>query len=241
MFEKNPYQRIVEPNTQGRDFVVGDLHGCRSLLDAELEQVSFDTTKDRLFCTGDLVDRGPESEGCLELLAEPWFHAVLGNHDAMLVAWMLGRVEKDRERTAMYAYAFTHNRGWEWAKRFTRGSEFLPLLETLPFVIKMPGKWELVHAERVDAVTPMLITEDCPPHFIVGFGSDGTWQDHLLWGRSLAQSRRLTSMKSELRALLPVEQVYCGHTIVPKPTRFAGHNFLDTGAYKTGRLTVLAL
>lgn len=71
-------------NTQGTDYVVGDLHGCFQLLQDALDKVFFDPACDRLFSVGDLVDRGPDSLKCLQLLAEPWFHAVMGNHEAML-------------------------------------------------------------------------------------------------------------------------------------------------------------
>lgn len=72
-------------NAAGRDFVVGDLHGHRDLLEQELQRIGFDTTRDRLFSVGDLVDRGPDSLATLVLLDEPWFHAVLGNHELMLL------------------------------------------------------------------------------------------------------------------------------------------------------------
>ena len=75
----------VPRNTLGRDLVVGDLHGHRHLLEAELERVAFDTRRDRLFCVGDLVDRGPDSLATARLVEEPWFHAVLGNHELMLL------------------------------------------------------------------------------------------------------------------------------------------------------------
>ena len=68
-------------NTQGRDLVVGDLHGMRDELLRQLERVGFDDKADRVFCVGDLVDRGPHSQACVELLDEPWFHSVMGNHD----------------------------------------------------------------------------------------------------------------------------------------------------------------
>lgn len=55
-------------NTQGRDFIVGDMHGCRAMIDTLLAHVGFDGSRDRLFSVGDLVDRGPDSEGCLDLL-----------------------------------------------------------------------------------------------------------------------------------------------------------------------------
>jgi serine/threonine protein phosphatase 1 len=69
----------------GRDFVVGDLHGHRGLLEKALEQLAFDTARDRLLSVGDLVNRGPDSLGTLALIEEPWFHAVLGNHELMLL------------------------------------------------------------------------------------------------------------------------------------------------------------
>ena len=75
-------------NETGRDFVIGDLHGSFSLLEKMLEHVSFDTETDRLFSVGDLVDRGPESLECLELLQMPWFHSVYSNHENMMETFL---------------------------------------------------------------------------------------------------------------------------------------------------------
>jgi serine/threonine protein phosphatase 1 len=84
----NPRIRRVSANSQGRDFVIGDLHGCLDQLQDKLNSASFEPERgDRLFAVGDLVDRGPDSLGCLKLLQEPWFFSVLGNHDQMF--WML--------------------------------------------------------------------------------------------------------------------------------------------------------
>lgn len=76
------------PNGAGRDFVVGDLHGHRALLEGELLRLRFDVRRDRLFSVGDLVDRGPDSMATLALLEEPWFHAVIGNHELMLLNYL---------------------------------------------------------------------------------------------------------------------------------------------------------
>jgi len=46
-------------NREGRDFVVGDIHGMFGHLRMLLKQVSFDAEVDRLFSVGDLVDRCP--------------------------------------------------------------------------------------------------------------------------------------------------------------------------------------
>ena len=84
-------QRFAQ-NTWGRDFVVGDVHGCFDYLRAVLEHVQFDEVSDRLFCVGDLVDRGPQSEEAIDWIAKPWFHAVRGNHEQMAIDVAAGRV-----------------------------------------------------------------------------------------------------------------------------------------------------
>ena len=68
-------------NTAGRDFAVGDIHGCFTKLQQALDGIGFDPAVDRLFSVGDLVDCGPECQMALEWLAKPWFHPVRGNHD----------------------------------------------------------------------------------------------------------------------------------------------------------------
>ena len=72
-------------NVDGRDFVVGDLHGCYDELIKLLKYVNFDPKKDRLFSTGDLLDRGPKSIECLSLLNKSWFFPVMGNHEELLL------------------------------------------------------------------------------------------------------------------------------------------------------------
>jgi serine/threonine protein phosphatase 1 len=75
-------------NAKGRDLVVGDLHGHRSLLERVLERLRFDPARDRVLSVGDLIDRGPESLATLALIEEPWFHAVLGNHELALLNYL---------------------------------------------------------------------------------------------------------------------------------------------------------
>jgi len=105
---------VHQENTRGRDFVIGDLHGCPDVLYRRMDEKRFDPTVDRIFATGDLVDRGPNSEGALALLDEPWFFSVMGNHeDAGILfatgklsdtgwyagiggAWMIGKMPHER-------------------------------------------------------------------------------------------------------------------------------------------------
>ena len=82
--EAYPIVRRHEANLSGRDFVVGDLHGCVDALRYLLREIVFDPACDRLFSVGDLIDRGRHSEQALALLDKPWFFPVLGNHEEAL-------------------------------------------------------------------------------------------------------------------------------------------------------------
>lgn len=68
-------------------YAVGDLHGCLEPLQRLLDYVNFDSAKDTLWLTGDLVNRGPDSIGCLRFVKSLKKSAktVLGNHDLQLI------------------------------------------------------------------------------------------------------------------------------------------------------------
>lgn len=77
--------RRFELKRTGQGWLVGDIHGEFCLLTQLLERAGFDPAKDCLFAVGDLIDRGPDSRRCLELLHEDWFHSTLGNHEQALL------------------------------------------------------------------------------------------------------------------------------------------------------------
>ncbi|KNG91682.1 aflYe/ orf/ Ser -Thr protein phosphatase family protein [Aspergillus nomiae NRRL 13137] len=73
-------------NDQGsstrRLVIVGDVHGMKRSLEALLEKVSFDKDKgDHLVLVGDLINKGPDSPGVIDLVMELGATAVRGNHD----------------------------------------------------------------------------------------------------------------------------------------------------------------
>jgi len=69
-------------------YVVGDLQGCLSPLLELLDSIHFDSKKDILWCTGDIVNRGPESLATLRFIKNLGAACitVLGNHDLHLLA-----------------------------------------------------------------------------------------------------------------------------------------------------------
>ncbi len=79
---ENVYQKI-EGSQWRHVWIVGDLHGCFSQLMEKLRQCRFDPWQDLLVSVGDVIDRGPDSLRCLELLHKRWVVAVRGNHEQM--------------------------------------------------------------------------------------------------------------------------------------------------------------
>src|SRR5690606_16724538 len=58
----------VSTTGAGRTFVIGDVHGERTLLDALLASLPFIAPDDSLVFLGDYIDRGPDSRGVVEIL-----------------------------------------------------------------------------------------------------------------------------------------------------------------------------
>jgi bis(5'-nucleosyl)-tetraphosphatase (symmetrical) len=72
-----------------RRIFIGDIQGCLVPLDRLLRRLALGSG-DRVYCVGDLVNRGPDSLGVLRRVREIGAHSVIGNHDMHLLQLAAG-------------------------------------------------------------------------------------------------------------------------------------------------------
>lgn len=70
---------------------MGDIHGAHRAVVQVLERSGFDKETDTMIQLGDVVNRGPDTYECVEeLLSIKHLIAIKGNHDDIILSWMLG-------------------------------------------------------------------------------------------------------------------------------------------------------
>ncbi len=234
-------------NSQGKDYIVGDLHGCFSLLERLLSAVHFDESRDRLFSVGDLIDRGPESLRCMQLLDETWFYAVQGNHELMMAEFFGSYLLQARiaDLSSADENGFLEY-GGDWVKRYFLAEqqcmtpEFdrcLNMTLHLPLIYVVGEGKQRFHVIHAELTQP---NQDPANDIAVWLDSDiDAWfrersipydtESRLSWGRSLMSSQ-LIDIKSAAKhpGLSPT---FCGHTLYPKLRRALSHICIDTGAF----------
>ena len=104
----------------GTIYAIGDVHGCAPDLRRLLETIRLDAAirgeiRPRVVQVGDLVDRGPDSRGVLDLVMSAWFAdnfnatVLRGNHEQ----WLL-----DARTDLSMAEMWLHNGGAETVESF---------------------------------------------------------------------------------------------------------------------------
>ncbi len=208
-------------NPAGRDFVVGDLHGMFALLDRLLARVGFAPAYDRLFSVGDLVDRGPQSPRALEFLGQPWFYAVRGNHEQMLLDW-------DPADAQTVLQWLVNGGGWWHALDQDRRQAFRAACGGLPLAIELEtaaGTLGIVHADA----PPALDWPDFVERLEAG---EQHAVETALWSRARALGRVAHGVEG-LRVLV------IGHTPLEHPAWCGNVLLLDTGAVYGNALSLV--
>ncbi|KQM85377.1 hypothetical protein ASE67_13210 [Sphingomonas sp. Leaf23] len=216
-------------------YAIGDIHGRLDCLEDLLARIDADPERgDRrvtLVFLGDLIDRGPDSRGVVERVmalcaASEDVHCLCGNHEELLLEaaagsrQALGIFNRAGGRETVLSYGVddaTYER--EDLKGVQRlildhvPAAHLDFLRTLPDRIVIDD-YVLVHA----GIRP-------------GVALDDQKSSDLLWIRAPFLDHHSRHERF----------VVHGHTVTEEPDVRSNRIGIDTGAYRTGRLTALVL
>jgi serine/threonine protein phosphatase 1 len=203
--------RLTLPvNTDGSDYVVGDIHGHVTQLKSQLADIGFNADTDRVICVGDLIDRGPESIEALELLDEPWFFAVLGNHEYLMVSGM--KYKNSRERMTWL------NHGGEWVMHTSpdQWPDWFERIERLPVAIEV---------ENTEGIRYGIVHADFPSDHWDDFEQFD--QDQLyrcIWSRSNFKNRSEHSVRG-------IDYLFHGHCISDFELKLGNRYYIEPGVF----------
>ena len=206
-----------------RTVIVGDVHGCRSELEALLDRVAF-SGGDRLLFVGDLVARGPDSLGVLDVARTTGAIVVRGNHEQKLLDWRHARTNWMRGEAAAKAPIGRMHRD---LARSLRPVDWT-LLETSPLFFDLPEHGgRVVHAGLVpgvafDAQDPQTLMRIRTVR-VPGLKRGKT--NNVLWGAAYEGP----------------PQIVFGHNAAPGLQLHPWATGLDTGCVYGGRLTAMVL
>lgn len=219
-----------------RVYAIGDVHGRRDLLERLLAMIEEDETtrggaRTTLVFLGDLIDRGPDSAGVLDLLSllaaeRDDVHFLMGNHEEVFLHALAGDERAIRffcrigGRETILSYGVTqgqfkqleyHDLLLELASRVP--AHHRTLLDSMEDVVTI-GDYAFVHA----GIRP-------------GVALDQQKKTDLRWIRD-----------TFLAHAGPFERMIIhGHTITEEVEVQPNRIGVDTGAFTTGRLTAIGL
>lgn len=211
-------------------YAVGDIHGRADLAEAAVAHACEDAAAKGAFprfaFVGDVCDRGPLSRRCFDLVAEtlaafPGSFLLRGNHDDMFARCLGGSCER------RYVAAWLGRGGVQTLESYLPGDlngaaelvrtlhrDHLRLVEEARSIV-IEETFAYAHA----GVSPLRPLERQDPHDLMWIR--GPFLDHVGWlGRAVVH----------------------GHSVVgDRPVVTENRVSIDTGAYRSGRLTVAVI
>ncbi|MEG3112115.1 metallophosphoesterase [Pantoea sp. T14] len=210
------YQYLNGENWQ-KIWIVGDLHGCRSQLDTLLQAHDFDKQQDLLISVGDLIDRGPDSLGCLALLEEPWFRCVRGNHEEMALNALQGHESQLWEM---------NGGGWFWQ---LKGAEVITARHALNRLKEIPL---ILHLQLEEQIVVVAHADYPAEHY--------AWEQAVNWHDVVWSRRRIDGLQQGRRDTIPgADAFYFGHTPLQHRLDVDNLHYIDTGAVFGNHLTLV--
>lgn len=213
-----------------RLFVVGDIHGCYQEFIDKLTEIGFNFENDLVISVGDLVDRGRNSLKCIELVNNPWFKAIRGNHEQMCLEASIAH--------EMKSFHCKHGGGWLYELSMEKYEEVLAICLNLPIVLEIvfeDKKYGFVHADiKLNDWTEFKKSILKNDYFLE---SNSSTLQSALWGRSRISAK----YPYKYQEIVGIDKVYLGHTVVDIPVQLNNCVYIDTGMVFGRKLTILEI
>lgn len=185
-------------------YVIGDIQGCYEEFATLLDQIDFQTGRDRLWLVGDLINRGPDNVSVVRRVMEMGDAAitVLGNHDLHFLAIHRGGHSPNRADTLEDLLSW---RRVDDVSDWFRHRRMLHLDKALGFVMVhagIPHLWSVDEAaEYAGEVEEVIRGPLCGKFFREMYGNEPDhWRDD--W-EGMSRWRVITNYLTRMRLIHP--------------------------------------
>lgn len=204
-------------NREGRDFVVGDIHGTFDILRRAMSKAGFDESKDRLFLLGDYLNRGKYSLDAIDFLNYSFVKAIKGNHEIMF----LDLFDGEKINSNLLTQYQSQQNLFTWVKDTS-----LPQLQKLRnTILQLPTAREVLTTRGlvgfVHADVPRGWTWDEFKDAIKA--QNKPLLNYAVWNRSRVENAVSDGVQR-------VGRVFVGHTVVKSVHKLGNVYYLDTGS-----------
>ncbi|MEC6832986.1 metallophosphoesterase [Photobacterium toruni] len=228
MFKKTTIATVFNADMYNKLFFVGDLHGERELLESELDKIGFDKEHDLLVGVGDLIDRGTDSLWTLELINEPWFKSVRGNHEQMAIDAVCDLGYDHRERGNRKGHWMNEGGIWFWQlapEQRAFAKRLINQCQQLPLILELHRHGKKIVVCHADYPLNEYVTSQPVPEI------------NILCSRK--RIRAIRGGDNESIIINGADLFVFGHTSLRKPLIIGNICYIDTGAVFSNKLTII--
>lgn len=227
--------RVWRGPAGARAYAIGDVHGRLDLLVPLLKKIDQDDVESApartwLILLGDIIDRGPDSRGVVELLMDLPDDLrtvfLMGNHEEMMLRVLGGEPEAVHQWLTFGGYEFAQSYGVEVGRLAS-----------------------LSAADAADLIRAKVPASHIA--FIEGFADSFTFGDYLFVHAGLRPGLKLAEQDTHDLRWIREDfidddsdhgcMVVHGHTISAEPEEMENRIGIDTGAYQSGVLTAIRI
>ena len=211
-----------------RHFVFGDIHGRYTTFQNLLESIGYNASTDVIYSVGDLIDRGPDSALVVEFFKRPNCHAILGNHEQMVLNlrdWETVWTDSWAGGQATLRSIKSHSHNLDWLLEFCAA---------LPICLDVGDETQACSFRLIHAECPVEWTDTKLTTYLAGVSRHSIAEGRLLWGRKdITQVLRALDKTGNTDRISISEarsrrSVFLGHTPVSEIINVSNLYWLDT-------------